>query len=88
MKIRTGHISNSSTCSFVIPIPFITEEQKDKVWRWYSEKSETTYMDDEGRSIAQDGRFLVGNIAYVVNEFLDYAEEIGIDRNNILLLEQ
>lgn len=88
MKIRTGHISNSSTCSFVIPIPFITEEQKDKIIKWYNETADNTYMDDMGKDIGVDGKFLVGNIAYVQNEFLNYAEEIGIDRDNILLLDQ
>lgn len=85
MKIRQGHVSNSSTCSFVIPLKFITEEQKEKIWEWYSKKAEGTHMDDMGKSIEHNGQFLTGKIAYVRKEFLEYAEEIGIDRNDILL---
>ncbi len=87
MKVRAGFVSNSSTCSFIIPLKFITEEQRMQIWTWYSMKAEDTYMDDEGFSIRHDGQFLVGQIAYVVKEFLAYAEEIGIDRNDILLME-
>lgn len=87
MKIRQGHVSNSSTCSFIIPLKFITEEQRIQIWTWYSLTAEDTYMDDEGQSIQHKGQFLVGTIAYVQKEFLEYAEGIGIDRNDILLME-
>lgn len=87
MKIRAGHLSNSSTCSFIIPIKFITKKQGEKIWEWYSEKAETTYMDDEGKAIQHKGQFLVGQIAYVLEEFLAFVEEIGVDRNDILLME-
>lgn len=58
-----------------------------RIWTWYSLKAENTHMDDMGKSIKQTGQFLVGQIAYVKKEFLAYAEEIGIDRNDILLME-
>lgn len=87
MKIRNYFVSNSSTCSFIIPVKFISEEQKIKIWTWYNMKAEDTYMDDEGTSIQHKGQFLVGAIAYVKEAFLAYAEEIGIDRNDILLME-
>lgn len=85
MKIRQGHVSNSSTCSFVIPLKLISKEQREKIWEWYSKKAEDTYMDDMGKSIEHNGQFLTGNIGYVRKEFLEYAEEIEIDRNDILL---
>ena len=87
MKIRIGHISNSSTCSFVIPHKFITQEQRQQIRDWYAKKSVDTYMDDEGSCIYDEGQFLVGTIAYVKDDFLKFAEEIGIDRNDILLME-
>ncbi len=87
MKIRANFVSNSSTCSFIIPLKFISEEQKNQIWEWYSKKSVDAYMDDEGSSIQHKGQFLVGQIAYVLKEFLAYAEEIGINRNDILLME-
>ena len=85
MKVRVGFVSNSSTCSFVIPLKFITEEQRMQIWTWYSLKAKDTHMDDMGKSIEHNGQFLTGRIAYVRKEFLEYAEEIGIDRNDILL---
>ena len=87
MKIRTNFVSNSSTCSFIIPLKFISEEQKEKIWEWYNKKAENTYMDDEGASIQYKGQFLVGQIAYVQQEFLAVAEISGINRDDILLME-
>lgn len=87
MKYRNGFVSNSSTCSFVIPLPFISEEQRKQIWDWYSKKSEDTYMDDEGKVIKWEGRFLTGTIGYVQKEFLEFTASIGVPRDNILLME-
>ncbi len=85
MKIRAGHISNSSTCSFVIPTKSMTKEQRKKITEWYHEKAEDTYMDDMGFSLERIGEVLTGKIAYVRKEFLEFAISIGIDAKDISL---
>lgn len=88
MKIRSGFISNSSTCSFVLCKRFLPmQSMVDRILNWYEEKSKDTHMDDMGSWIKNERNYITGGIAYVTKDFFKLMEEMAIPRDEILLLE-
>ena len=87
MKIRTGFISNSSSCSFVICKKIISEEQANKILDWYAEKLKNNiYMDDMGNFISNNKNYIWAHVSYVVDELVNLLSDMGIPAEDYLLL--
>jgi hypothetical protein len=81
MKIRQGFVSNSSSCSFIIPKKFLTEPQLDLIRNHQTCGEE--YADDWPWELEESDDSIKGETIMANFDFPAYLEKIGVKREHI-----
>jgi len=83
MKLRTGFVSNSSSSSFVIYKPLLSESQIDEIGQWFYINEDEIY-DDSGASLHNEGNYISINCHSKSHEFHELlTEKLGIKDEDV-----
>jgi hypothetical protein len=83
MRIRQGFVSNSSSCSFIIPKKHLTEQQLDLIRNHQTCGEE--YADTDSWELKESNEFIKGETTMDNFDFPAYLEKIGVKREHIEL---
>ncbi len=76
MKVRTGFVSNSSSCSFCIAKTYMTNEQVKKFSEWLDEaKDEPLYE----TYIGETSYYFIGEMSQHESRIRAFLVSIGVD---------
>jgi len=78
MKIRTGHVSNSSTSSFVCRLDGLSQEQKDILTKMVEDHNAEAY--DGYLWISSNGQFIIGDAQHSILD-MSLLKEANIPQN-------
>jgi hypothetical protein len=81
MKIRQGFVSNSSSCSFIIPKKFLTEEQLDLIRNHQTCGEE--YAADWAWELEETDEVIKAETSMDNFDFLSYLDKIEVKRKYI-----